>query len=92
MGLIELFLAVLLVGISAVNAALPVSVWSRTRDPRFLFLTGANLGLSALGAIWVWGQLPFAPPPFTSVELPTISLVLLVAVLLLAATLWPRHA
>ncbi len=92
MGLPELFVAVLLAGLSAVNAALPLAAWGRLRDPRFLLLGGASGGLLVLGALWTWGQLPVGPPSYTAAQLPVLLLALLVSVLLLAATLVPRRA
>lgn len=92
MGLLELFVAVLITGISAVNAGLPVAAWSRARDGRFLFLAAANLAFVALGATWVWGQSPTNPPSFAVAGLPVLILALLVVLLSLAATLWPRAA
>jgi len=91
-GLAELFVAVVIVGVSCVNAAAPAAAWWRARDGRFLFLSAANLGIAALGLVWVWGQFPWSPPSWTNVELPVAGLVLLVTLLLLATTLWPRRS
>jgi hypothetical protein len=91
-GLAELFVAVLIVGISCVNAAVPAAAWRRARDGRFWLLSAANLGIAALGAIWTWGQLPWSPPSWASAQLPVLGLVLLVTLLLLATTLWPRRS
>lgn len=92
MGLEELFVAVLIVGISCVNAALPAAAWWRSKDGRFLFLSGANVGLALLGLVWTWGQLPWNPPSWASAEAPVLLLVLAVTLLLLATTLWPRRS
>lgn len=91
MGLPELFVAGLIAGLSAVNAALPIAAWARLRDPRFLLLGGASLGLLAVGLIWTWGQLPDSPPSYATAELPVLLLVLLIVVLLLGSTLVPRR-
>jgi hypothetical protein len=91
-GLAELFVAVLIVGISCVNAAIPAAVWSRSRDGRFLLLSSANGLLAVLGLLWTWGQLPWNPPSWTSVQLPILGVALLVTLLLLATTLSPRRA
>ncbi len=91
-GIAELFVAVLIVGLSCVNAAMPAAAWSRSRDGRFLLLSAANLGLALLGAVWAWGQLPWNPPSWTSASLPPVLIVLVVALLLLASTVWPRRA
>ena len=91
MGLPELFVAVLITGISCVNAALPAGAYGRSRDGRFLVLVSANGLLALLGALWTWGELPWSPPGWVAVSLPTLMLVLLVALLFLAATMWPRH-
>lgn len=88
----QLFSAVLIAGISCVNAAIPAGAWGRSRDGRFLLLAGANVGLAALGGLWAWGELPVSPPSWTTPQLPIETLVAAVAVLLLATTLWPRHA
>jgi hypothetical protein len=90
-GLLELFVAVLIVGLSAVNAALPFAAWGRLGDPRFLLLGGASAVLLLLGALWTWGQLPYDPPAYTAAQLPILLLALIVAMLLLAATLVPRR-
>ena len=91
MGLIELFVAVLIVGISCVNAAPPAAAWVRAHDPRFLLLAVAQLVLALLGAVWAWGQTPWNPPDWSVAQLPVLGLVLLVALLLLATTLGPRR-
>jgi hypothetical protein len=83
---------VLIVGIACVNAALPAAAWARSRDGRFLLLGAANAGLAVLGAVWAWGELPVSPPGWASTQLPPELVVLAVTALLLAATLWPRHA
>ncbi len=91
MGLIELFVAVLIVGISCVNAAPPAAAWMRSHDPRFLLLAAAQLVLAVLGIVWAWGQTPWNPPGWTAVELPVLGLVLLISLLFLATTLGPRR-
>jgi hypothetical protein len=91
-GLAELFVAVLIVGVSAVNTGLPLAVWTRVRDGRFLLLAAASAVLALLGAVWTWGQLPLNPPSFATVQLPVLLIVFLAVLLLLASTLWPRHA
>ena len=91
MGLAELFVSVLIVGISCVNAAPPAAAWARSRDGRFLILSSANVVLAVLGLVWVWGQLPWNPPPWASAELPVLLIALLVTLLFLATTLWPRR-
>lgn len=92
MGLLELFVAVLIVGISAVNASLPLAAWVRARDGRFLLLAAANLALLLLGAVWAWGQWPGNPPGYAVAQLPVLLLVLVVTVFLLGTTVWPRRA
>ena len=91
MGLAELFVSVLIVGISCVNAAPPAAAWARSRDGRFLILSSANVALAVLGLVWVWGQLPWSPPAWASAELPVLLIALLVTLLFLATTLWPRR-
>ena len=85
-------MAVLIVGISCVNAAIPAAAWWSSKDGRFLFLSMANAFLALLGAVWTWGQLPGNPPSWTSAGLPVLSLVLVVSLLFLATTLWPRRS
>lgn len=87
----DFFVAMLIVGISCVNAAVPIAAWVRARDGRFLLLAGANSVLAVVGAIWAWGVLPVSPPAFAAPQFPILVLVLLVALLLLTATLWPRR-
>lgn len=91
MGLAELFVAVLIVGISCVNAAPPAAAWTRSHDGRFLILSTANGCLALLGLLWMWGQLPVSPPSWTSAQIPVLSLTLLVTLLFLTTTLWPRR-
>lgn len=90
MGLIELFVAVLVVGVSCINAALPAAAWRRSSDGRFLALAAANASLAALGAVWTWGELPVSPPGWAVANLPVLGLALLAALLFLVSTLWPR--
>lgn len=85
-------MAVLIVGISCVNAAPPAAAWWRSKDGRFLFLSAANAGLALLGVVWTWGQLPWNPPSWASTGAPVLVLVLAVTLLLLATTLWPRRS
>ncbi|HYA71249.1 MAG TPA: hypothetical protein VEH28_07785 [Thermoplasmata archaeon] len=92
MGLEELFVAVVIVGISCVNAAVPAAAWTRSRDGRFLVLSAANLVLALLGIVWTWGQLPWNPPAWTSAQLPVMGITLLATLLFLATTLWPRRS
>jgi hypothetical protein len=90
-GLVELFVAVLVVGLSCLNAAPPVAAWPRSGDGRFLLIAAAQLALAALGAVWTWGQLPLNPPSWAIAQLPVLSVALLVALLFLATTIWPRR-
>ncbi|MFY9716383.1 MAG: hypothetical protein WAK40_00370 [Thermoplasmata archaeon] len=92
MVLLELFAAILVAGISCVNAAIPAAAWARSRDSRFLLLMGSNGGLVLLGGLWGWGELPVSPPSWAVPELPTELVVLAVTILLLATTLWPRRS
>ncbi|MFZ1022931.1 MAG: hypothetical protein WAN87_02200 [Thermoplasmata archaeon] len=91
MELQDFFVSILIVGISCVNAAVPSAAWVRARDARFLLLAGANAVLAIVAAIWAWGVLPVNPPAFAAPQFPILVLVLLVALLLLAASLWPRR-
>jgi hypothetical protein len=90
-GVAELFVAVLIVGLSCVNAAPPAAAWVRSHDLRFVLLAAAQLALAALGLVWAWGQLPWGAPAWTAVQLPVLGIVLLVALLFLATTLGPRR-
>lgn len=92
MGLAELFFAVLIVGVSGVNAGLPVAAWTRSHDGRFLLLAAASAVLGVLGAVWTWGQLPLNPPSYAEAQLPVLVIALVATLLLLATTLWPRRA
>ncbi|MCI4348827.1 MAG: hypothetical protein L3J93_01215 [Thermoplasmata archaeon] len=91
MGLVELAIAILVLGISAIDAAVPLAVWSRTRDPRFLLVAGAGGCLALLGGIWAWGALPIGAPAYANAELPVLLITLAGAVFLLAASTWPRR-
>ena len=90
-GLFELFAAVLVAGISCVNAGVPIGAYFRARDGRFLVLAAASAGLALIGGLWTWGELPLGPPSWAVPSLPIVTLTLLVVLLLLATTLWPRH-
>jgi hypothetical protein len=91
-GLAELFVSVLIVGISCVNAAAPLAAWTRSHDARFVLLGLAQLVLAKLGLVWTWGELPVSPPAWTGVQLPVLGLTLLVTLLFLATTLGPRRS
>ena len=91
MGLAELFVAVLLTGISCVNSAMPLGAYARSKDGRFLALSAGNLALALLGILWTWGQLPLSPPSWATASLVSMSIVLVVALIFLVATIWPRH-
>ncbi len=90
MGLLELFVAVLIVGISAINAAVPLAAWRRAGDGRFLLLCGASLAFVLLGSIWAWGTLPLGPPAYAEADLPVLLLAFVAVLLLLVSSLWPR--
>jgi hypothetical protein len=92
MGLLELFLASAIVGLSLVNATVPAVAYTRTRDPRFVLLIAANAFLAALGALWSWGELPFAPPAATATSLPVLAVALLAVLCLFGTVLLPRRA
>lgn len=92
MGLEELFVAVLIAGLSLVNAVVAGTAWSRARDPRLLLVAGANGGLLIVGLLWTWGQLPGGPSQFATPSWPVLILVLLVTLLLLGTALVPRRS
>lgn len=92
MGLPELFVAGLLAGVSAVNSGVPIGVWMRTRDGRFLLVSGASLCLMALGILWAWAEIPSGAAPVPTAPIGVLLLALGAAVFLLAASLWPHHA
>ena len=91
MGLPEVFVSVLIVGVSGINLALPLSAWRRSGDSRFLAIAGSSAGLAALGALWTWGAMPVGGPPWTAASLPILLVVLLVTVLFLLSTLLPSR-
>jgi hypothetical protein len=91
MGLVELFFSTLILALSIVNAAVPAAAYSRTRDPRFVLLVGANLAFAALGALWSWGELPVSPPGYVAVSLPVLGLAALAVVFLFGTVLVPRR-
>lgn len=89
MGLPELFVSVLIVGVSGINLALPISAWHRSGDSRFLAIAASSGGLAALGLLWTWGAMPIAGPAWMVAPLPILLVVLLVTVLILLSTLLP---
>jgi hypothetical protein len=90
-GLPELFVAVLIAGVSLINAAPPAAAYLRSRDPRFVLLSAGHGVLALLGALWTWGELPpLAPPSWAAAPFPILLLVLVVALLFLATSVWPR--
>lgn len=91
MGLAELFVAALIAGLSAVNLAVPLGAWSRARDPRLLFVAGANTSLLVVGALWAWGQVPGGPSEFAQTSWPVLLLVLVAALFFLGTALLPRR-
>ncbi len=91
MGLPELFLAVLIVGLSLINLALPLFAWRRSGESRFFLVAASNAGLAGLGGLWTWGAMPLGAPSWTVASLPILGLVLLVAVLSLLSTLIPSQ-
>ncbi|MGA7922743.1 MAG: hypothetical protein WCA77_02065 [Thermoplasmata archaeon] len=91
MGLPELFVAGLVAGVSAINSGVPIAVWLRTREGRFLLVSGASLCLMVLGILWAWAEVPSSFTPVPTVPIGILLLTLSAAVLLLAASLWPRH-
>ena len=91
MGLVELFVAVLIAGVSLVNAGPAAAAAVRSRDARFVALATANALLALLGALWAWGELPYSAPAWTAVQLPILGLVFIVVLLFLATTLLPRR-
>lgn len=92
MGLLEFFVAVVIVVAAGVGSAVPMAAWNRMRDPRFLSVAGANLALVGLGAMWAYGALPVAPPEFAVPTWPALLLVAAAALLLLATGLLRRRA
>lgn len=91
MGLLELFVAAVIAGISVVNAVVAGGAWSRARDPRLLLVAGVNGSLLLTGALWAWGQLPAGPTEFAAPSWPILVLVLAATLLLLGTALLPRR-
>jgi hypothetical protein len=91
MGLLELFVAALIAGISVINSVVALGAWSRARDPRLLLVTGANVGLLLVGILWAWGQVPGGPAEFANPSWPVLILVLVTALFLLGTALLPRR-
>jgi hypothetical protein len=91
-ALAELFASVLITGVSLINAAPPAAAFGRSRDLRFILLSLGHLLLAFVGAVWAWGEIaPLDPPGWSSASLPIMVVVLLVALLFLSTTLWPRR-
>jgi hypothetical protein len=91
MALAELALAALIVAFSAVGSSIPVAAWSRTREPRYLSIGGANLALLVLGLVWADGFVSASAPTFTATTEPAEALVVVAAALLLLGALLPRR-
>jgi predicted lysophospholipase L1 biosynthesis ABC-type transport system permease subunit len=91
MGLVELFVAALIAGLSVINAAVAVGAWTRARDARLWFVAGANLSLLLVGLFWAWGQLPGGPSEFAAPSWPVLILVLIATLFLLGTALLPRR-
>jgi hypothetical protein len=92
MELLALVLALGIVAASGLASGIPIAAWSRTRDPRFLLVAGADLALLALGIVWAYGELPVSPPGYAASTLPALALAAVAAVLLLATGLIRRRA
>jgi hypothetical protein len=92
MGLPELFVSVLIAGLSLVNAVVAVGAWYRTRDGRLLLVAGANLALLLVGLLWAWGQFPSGPSEFAAPSWPVLLLVLVATLFLLGTALLPRRS
>lgn len=90
MALVELALAAIIVVLSAVGSTVPVAAWSRTREPRFLSLAGANLALLVLGVVWADGFVSATAPAYTATTEPAEALVAAACLLLLLGALLPR--
>jgi hypothetical protein len=88
----DLFVSVLIVGLSLINAAIPIGAWRQSSDRRYLWLSLANAFLAILGAIWAYGVLPVAPPSWTAPQFPIPLIVLAAVVAFLLAALWPRRS
>jgi hypothetical protein len=91
MGLPELFVAVLIAGISVVNCVVALGAWSRARDPRLLLVSAANVCLLLVGALWAWGEFPSGPSEFSNPSWPVLILVFLATLFLLGTALLPRR-
>ncbi len=92
MTLPDLFVTVLIVGVSSINATLAALAGYRSGERRFLAVSAANGVMAVLGAVWTWGELPVSPPSWSVAQFPVPLLLLLAAVLFLVSTLWPRPA
>lgn len=91
MGLLELFVAALIVGVSLINAGVALGAWTRARDPRLWLVAGANLSLLLIGLLWAWSQVPGGPSEFGTPSWPVMILVLVAALFLLGTALLPRR-
>ncbi|MCI4363025.1 MAG: hypothetical protein L3K13_01790 [Thermoplasmata archaeon] len=91
MGLLELLLPSVMSGAAALGSGVPVAAWNRTRDARFLLIALANLGLLALGLVWLWAEAAPQPPAYAVVSLPELFLGSVASLALLGASLLPRR-
>lgn len=91
MGLLVLFVAALISGLSVINVVVAAGAWSRARDPRLLLVAGANASLLIVGLLWSWGQVPGGPSEFATPSWAVLLLVLAAALFLLGTALLPRR-
>jgi hypothetical protein len=91
MGFLETFLAACVLGLSAVNAAIPLAAYVRTHERRFWFVLAGNLGLALLGALWVWGSAGGSAPASLAPTDPILAVALIAVLLFLAAAVFPRR-
>jgi hypothetical protein len=73
------FLAVLLLGVSALLLTVSGLSWSRLRHPRLLFVTAAFAILTAKGAFASWRALQGAPGDLAALGLDIVLVLLLYA-------------
>ena len=92
MALTGLLLGLVTAVLALVASSAPVAAWTRTRDPRFLLIAGADLALLAIGVLAVYGNSASRAPAFTSISAAALGLVALAALALLVTGLWPRRS
>jgi len=91
MGVVPLLLGLLVALGGLVGSSVPVAAFTRTRDPRFLFVAGAELLLLVVGILAAYGNTVLQPPTYTQIPETPLALLAGVSLLLVLPGLLPRR-